>query len=113
MNAEEITFERRQTGIRILFSLLFFVIFRVVSIVLSVVVVFELLFALITERPPSERVRLFANRCVSYLYRITRYLSYNQVDPPFPFSDLPPEVEPSPSIESFQDRDRGTSAASE
>ncbi len=44
------------------------------------------------RRPPNNRVRSFANRTLSYLYRITRYLTYNQSKVPFPFSDFPPEV---------------------
>lgn len=51
-------------------------------------------FALVTTRPPSERVRRFANRVLSYLYHIVRYLTYNEPELPFPFSDFPPELEP-------------------
>jgi hypothetical protein len=39
-------------------------------------------------------VRQFANRLVAYLYRIARYLTYNEGTAPFPFRDLPPELEP-------------------
>ncbi len=99
MEAEETTIERRQTGIRILLALLFMVIFRVTSVVLAVVVIFELLYALITRQPPSDRVRGFANRTLSYLYAVTRYLTYNQAELPFPFSDFPREVEPIPPVE--------------
>jgi len=99
MEAEETTIERRQTGIRILLALLFLVIFRVTSVVLAVVVVFELLYALITRQPPSDRVRRFANRTLSYLYAVSRYLTYNQAEVPFPFLDFPREVEPIPPVE--------------
>jgi hypothetical protein len=99
MEAEDTIIERSQTGIRILLSLLFVVIFRVTSVVLAVVVVFELLSALITRQPPSDRVRSFANRTLSYLYAVTRYLTYNQAEVPFPFSDFPREVEPIPPVE--------------
>jgi hypothetical protein len=49
---------------------------------------------LVTTRPPSERVRRFANRVLSYLYHIVRYLTYNEPELPFPFSDFPPQLEP-------------------
>ena len=99
METEETIIERSQTGIRILLSLLFVVIFRVTSVVLAVVVVFELLYALVTRQPPSDRVRSFANRTLSYLYSVTRYLTYNQAEVPFPLSDFPREVDPVPPVE--------------
>ncbi len=99
MEAEDTIIERSQTGIRILLALLFLVIFRVTSVVLAVVVVFELLHALITRQPPSDRVRGFGNRTLSYLYAVTRYLTYNQAELPFPFSDFPREVEPIPPVQ--------------
>jgi hypothetical protein len=86
--------ERKDTGIRILLSILFGVIVQVVETVLGIVVLFSLAFALITKRPPGDWVRRFANRTVSYLYHILRYLTYNESEPPFPFSDFPPELEP-------------------
>jgi hypothetical protein len=97
MQVEEIQIERKETGIRILLSVLFWVIMEIVKTVLWLIVFFELALALINKRPPSERVRGFANRALSYHYRILRYLTYNESDWPFPFSDFPPEVEP-PSV---------------
>jgi hypothetical protein len=89
--------ERTETGIRILLSLLYLVIARVLETVLFVVILFELLYALITKDPPGEGVRRFANRTVSYFYRIGRFLTYNDHRAPFPFAELPDEVEPTGS----------------
>jgi hypothetical protein len=86
--------DRADTGIRLLLTLLFILIARVGETVLVAVIVFELLFTLATKQPPSLRVRQFANRLIAYLYRIARYLTYNEGAAPFPFRDLPPEVEP-------------------
>jgi hypothetical protein len=102
MDSEEGEIGRGETGIRILLFLLFAVIFRLGTVVLGAVVVFELLYALITRRLPNDRVRSFANRTLSYLYRISRYLTYNQREVPFPFSDFPAEVEPSPTARSIE-----------
>ncbi len=55
---------------------------------------FALAWTLVTKRPPSERLRHFANRTLSYQYRLFRYLTYNNSERPFPFSDFPPAVEP-------------------
>jgi hypothetical protein len=85
---------RRETGIRIGLTILFALIAGVVETVLVVIVLFELLSALVTERVPNTRVRDFANRIVSYYYRLGRYLTYNESRVPFPFSDFPGPVEP-------------------
>jgi hypothetical protein len=95
--------ERGATGVKILLTLLFFLIARVVETVLVVAVCFGLGFALITRRPPSESVRRFTNRVLSYYWAIFRYLSYNESRPPFPFSELPPEIEPTPSERAILD----------
>ena len=91
--------ERKDTAIRILLTVLFCLIVQVTEAVLGVVVLFELAYALVTGNAPGERVRGFANRALSYLYRILRYLTYNEAEPPFPFADFPPEVEPPASAE--------------
>jgi hypothetical protein len=91
---EEVEIERGETGVRILYTLLFLVIGRVVESVVIATVAFELLWALVTRQAPPPRVREFANRAISYFYRIGRYLTYNDPAPPFPLADFPPELEP-------------------
>lgn len=84
---------RGETGLRILLSLLFVVVAGVLETVLGVVVVFQWIAALATERPPSPRVRDFANRTITYYYKLGRYLTYNESRVPFPFSDFPDALE--------------------
>lgn len=86
--------ERKDTAIRLVYTLFFVVIVRVVEAVVGIVVVFSLVFTLITKRPPSESIKRFANRTISYLYHILRYATYNEPLPPFPFAEFPQEVEP-------------------
>jgi hypothetical protein len=93
VQAEETPIERKETGIRILITLSFFIVTEILKWVLGAIVLFELAFALITKRAPSDRLRRFANQTLSYHYRILRYLTYNESDRPFPFSDFPSEVE--------------------
>lgn len=95
MESEETPIERKETGIRVALSVLFWVILEVVKTALGILVLFQLIYTLITQKPPSDRVRNFANRALSYQYRLLRYLTYNEPGRPFPFSDFPPEVEPS------------------
>ena len=84
---------RGETALRIGLSLVFMLLARVAEGVLVAVIVFELLYALITERPPGGEVRRFANRVLSYLVEVARYLTYETDTPPFPFSELPPELD--------------------
>jgi len=86
--------DRGATGVRIVLTLLFFLIARVVELLLAVLVVFELGITLVTQQPPSRKIRDFANQVCAYLYRVARYLTYNEADPPFPFTDFPEAVEP-------------------
>jgi hypothetical protein len=95
MQTNDTPIDRKETAFRILLTLLFVVIVqRIIEAVLGLVIVFELVYALITKRAPGVRVRSFANRTLSYAYRIMRYLTYNEPEPPFPFADFPAEVEP-------------------
>ncbi len=93
MNDMQEEMDRGETGIRVLYTLLFWVITQVLGTVLGFLVLFELLHVLITQRPPPERVREFANRAISYFYRIGRYVTYNEPELPFPFAEFPAEIE--------------------
>jgi hypothetical protein len=99
IESEVLEIERGETGIRALLTLLFFLVARLVGYVLFVVILFELLYVAVTREPPPERVRRFANRAVSYVYRIGRYVTYNEPGRPFPFADFPPEMEPPAPLE--------------
>jgi hypothetical protein len=98
MEIEGIEIERKDTGIRVALSLLYWVIMEVVKTVVAVIVIYELIYTLITKKPPNEGVRNFANRALSYQYRLLRYLTFNEPYRPFPLAEFPPEVEPSGPI---------------
>ena len=91
---QEQQIERKETGIRILLTVLFILILRAIDVVLSVIVLFQLVFALITKRRPGERVTRFANRITTYVVQLLRYLTYQEDQRPFPFSDFPAEGTP-------------------
>ena len=103
MQDDDRIIERGETGVRCLLTLLFLLVAQVVEAVLAVVILFELVYALITRTPPSQGVRRFANQTLSYFYRVGRYLTYNDEDPPFPFDEFPAEVEPSDVLEGGPD----------
>ena len=111
MDNDDHEIKRGDTGIRILVTLLFCLVLHAVEAVLAVVILFGLGYALLTRSEPSERVRGFANRVISYAYRIGRYLTYNAASPPFPFSGFPDDLEPTGSGEAGQAVADGASPA--
>lgn len=94
-NWSESEVERIDTGFRILDSIFFAIVFSLVESLLAAIVVFQLGYSLVTERPPSERIRDFGNRLCTYAYQLFRYLTHNSSERPFPFSDFPEALEPS------------------
>lgn len=95
MRTDENFIERADTLLRVLLSLLFVLLAGVVEVVLRVLIAFSLIYALVTRQPPTERVRSASNQITAYLYRIYRYLTYNEAQAPFPFAEFPVAVEAS------------------
>ena len=89
----EVEIDRGDTGLRMLFTLLFFVIARLVEGLLVALVLFQLVATLITQREPGPEIKRFANQVLSYLVRIGRYITYNEHEAPFPFRELPEELD--------------------
>ena len=83
----------KQIGIRLLYTILFLVILGIVMVIVKIVVVFQFIYFFST-RKPNESVRKFSNKISTYGYRIFRYITLNESQRPFPFPDLPPELEP-------------------
>jgi hypothetical protein len=91
----------KQIGIRLLYTILFLVILVIVFAIVKVVVVFQFIY-LFSTRKPNESVRKFSNKMSTYGYRIFRYITLNESQRPFPFTDLPPELEPSDEQITFE-----------
>jgi hypothetical protein len=83
----------KKIGIRLLYTLLFLVILGIVMVIVKVVVVFQFIYFFST-RKPNESVRQFSNKISTYGYRIFRYITLNESQRPFPFTEFPPELEP-------------------
>jgi len=83
----------KQIGIRLLYTILFLIILVIVLAIVKVVVVFQFIY-LFSTRKSNESVRRFSNKISTYGYRIFRYITLNENQRPFPFSDFPPELEP-------------------
>jgi len=85
---------RKQIFIRLLYTILFLIIQGIVITIVEVLFVFQFIYFFST-RQPNESVRQFTNRLSTYGYRVFRYITLNENQRPFPFNDLPQELEPS------------------
>ena len=88
----QITITRKRIAIRLLYTLLYVAIFEVVKTIILLTTIFEYFFLLITLRH-NEPARTFANKAATYGYRLMRYLTLNENQRPFPFSEFPAEIE--------------------
>ena len=88
----EVTITRKQIAIRLLYTLLYVAIFEVVKTIIFLVTIFEFFLLLITLEH-NEPARTFANRAATYGYRLMRYLTLNENQRPFPFSEFPGSIE--------------------
>jgi len=85
---------RKQIGIRLLYTILFFFILGIVLVIVKLAVAFQFIYFFITLKP-NKPVRQFSNKISAYGYRIFRYITLNESQRPFPFTDFPQELEPS------------------
>lgn len=83
---------RKQVAIRLLYTLLYVAIFEVVKTVVLLITIFEYFFLLITLKH-NEPARSFANKAATYGYRVMRFMTLNENQRPFPFSEFPGEIE--------------------
>jgi hypothetical protein len=88
----QVTTSRKQVAIRLLYTLLYMAIFELVKTIVVLISLFEYFFLLITLQH-NEPARAFANKVSTYGYRVMRYLTLNENQRPFPFSDFPAEIE--------------------
>ena len=84
---------RSQIAIRLLLTILFIPIYGICNALVVVTTVFQFAMLFITLKH-SEPVRAFANRVISYAYRVWRYVSLNSSQRPFPFAEFPADLEP-------------------
>jgi hypothetical protein len=88
----QVTTSRKQVAIRLLYTLLYVAIFELVKTIVLLITLFEYFFLMITLRH-NEPARNFGNQVATYGYRVMRYLTLNENQRPFPFTDFPAEIE--------------------
>jgi hypothetical protein len=83
---------RKQIAVRGLITLLFLPINGIVNATIVLTTLFQYVYLFITLQH-SEPVRVFANKVIAYGYRVWRFISLNENLRPFPFTELPKEME--------------------
>jgi hypothetical protein len=91
---------RKGIGIRFLYTILYLIILEILKILIQLTTLFQFIYLLITLKY-SEPARKFSNRVAAYAYRVMRYLTLNENPRPFPFAEVPAELEPPEAQVSF------------
>lgn len=76
-----------------LFMLLFAFLYGIAEFVLIAVAVFQFGYALFTGRP-NENATAFGYSVGSYIFDITKFVTFNTDERPFPFAPWPPNPSP-------------------
>jgi hypothetical protein len=83
---------RREIAVRGLITLLFLPINGIVNATIVLTSLFQYVYLFVTLQH-SEPVRVFANKVIGFGYQVWRYISLNANHRPFPFTELPGEME--------------------
>jgi len=92
---------RGQIAIRLLYTFLFLAVFGILKAIICLTTLFQFVYLFITLQH-SEPVRVFANKVVAYIYRVSRYITLNENLRPFPFAEFPEAMESPQAEVSFQ-----------
>lgn len=96
--AEVTVLSRKRIGIRLLYTVFFLIVFEILKLIVQVIVLFQYIHLFIT-RTSSDPLRRFSNKVSVYVYRVMRYITLNENERPFPFSDFPEETDlPEPEV---------------
>lgn len=89
-SVEELSFQ--EIGIRLIYSLLFLIIFALVETIVQITVLFQFIHLFLVRRE-NDAVRDATNKLSTYAYKVLRYLTMNDHQRPFPFTDWPEALE--------------------
>lgn len=81
---------RKETAIRFLFALLFSAIYSVSELVVFSLAVLQFGFQFILGES-NDKVASFSRCLNKYIFQVLQYVTLNEEDKPFPFSDWPSE----------------------
>ena len=101
-NSQPTTVSRKEIGIRFAYSVIFLIIFEVLKLLIQLIVLFQFAYLFITKQY-SHPMRAFSNKIAVYTYKVMRYLSLCENLRPFPFNNLPTEIEAAEDPVRFDD----------
>lgn|GEM_PF-1640374 len=84
---------RKGIAIRFLYTVMYYLIFVILTTLVNICAVVQYVFLFATTKP-HEQLRKFSNKINTYTYKVMRYMTVTENTRPYPFSDLPPDVEP-------------------
>jgi len=90
---EALGLDRSTIALRAVLSLLLALVLSVLNSLLAVVVIFQLVYSFVSQSLPSPRVQELGNNVTAYYYQVLRYITHNDSQIPFPFSDFPTPLE--------------------
>ncbi|MDY0269615.1 DUF4389 domain-containing protein [Trichloromonas sp.] len=79
--------------LRLLYAFLFLLVFEILRLIVQVTVLGQYLYLLVVGTS-CEPLRTFGSRVADYSYRVIRYLTLNENERPYPFTQFPGEIEP-------------------
>ncbi len=89
---ETFVLSRKKIAIRLLNTILYSVALGITLAIINICIIFQYVHLFATLRY-SDSVRMFSNKVSTYAYKILRFLTLCENQHPFPFSDLPVEID--------------------
>ncbi len=83
---------RKNVAVRFVLMLFYSIIHFFVHIALLILSMLQFLVLFLTVRH-SEAIKTLSHRLVTYAYKLTRYITLNENEKPFPFHSFPEELE--------------------
>ncbi len=84
---------RKNIGVRFIFFLFFIIVWAIVETAIFILVIFQFIFLFIFTKH-SEPIKTLSHKLTVYLYRVLRYVTFNENLKPYPFSKFPVIIEP-------------------
>ncbi|NJL58935.1 MAG: DUF4389 domain-containing protein [Desulfobacteraceae bacterium] len=84
---------RKGIAVRFLYTVMYAVIFMILRFVIELSALAQFAILFVTTKP-HESLRKFSNKMNTYTYKVMRYMTLTENTRPYPFSDLPAEIEP-------------------
>jgi len=84
---------RKNIAVRFINVLFFVIAWKVVSIFIFFLTVFQFIYLFFTTKH-SEAIKTLSHKLTVYCYKVMRYITLNENTTPYPFGEMPEEIEP-------------------